>query len=211
MTNNPSNPKNVFDYIGQIHNQIVYEFLIQTGGQTLTNQQVLDKVKLITLANPDYISHFGTNYQDIKEAEVDAGIDDFPNQFENIIDGLPISSEAKGIFNALMTETFEIENSGLTYAKYRTYVLDLEDNIINNTTIPSNEKNGILYSTSVARYSSYFWLESNPPTSQKKFFGWVIAGDVVGGIVGAFIANVLGAISGASSASGLVHTLNESK
>ena len=53
ITNEPSSPKNEFDYVGLIHNQVVSEFVKQTEGEKLTNEEVLDKVKTITLSNPD--------------------------------------------------------------------------------------------------------------------------------------------------------------
>ena len=139
-TNDSSNPKNEFDYVGVIHNQIVSEYVKQTEGEKPTNQEVLDKVETITLSNPDYIKRFGTEYLGLTIEQVNEGIKDFPNEFKNIINSLPISSEAKDIFNALLDETFEIENSDLSYEKYREYVLTLEDSILNNKTLPEKEK-----------------------------------------------------------------------
>lgn len=210
-TNDPSNPKNEFDYVGVIHNQIISDFVRQTEGEKLTNEEVLDKVKTITLSNSDYIKHFGTEYLGLTIEQVNEGIEDFPNEFANIINGLTIRTETKDIFNALLGETFEIENSQLSYDKYREYVLTLEDSIIDNKTLPKNEKDAVLYSTSVARYSSYLWIGNNQNSTSKKHFGWVIAGDVAGGIIGGIFGGVGGAIGGASGGSSLVHTINESK
>ncbi len=210
-TNDASNPKNEFDYVGLIHNEIVSEFVKQTEGEKPTNEEVLEIVETITLSSPEYVKRFGKEYQGLTIEQVNEGIKDFPNEFKNIINGLPISSDAKRIFNGLLDETFEIENSGLSYERYREYVLNLEDNIINDKTLPKNEKDAVLCSTSIARYSSYLWLVKNPDSTAKKFFGWVIAGDVAGGILGAVFGGVVGAIGGASGGSSLVHTINESK
>ena len=212
ITNEPSSPKNEFDYVGLIHNQVVSEFVKQTEGEKLTNEEVLDKVKTITLSNPDYAKRFGTEYLGLTIKQVNEGIKDFPNEFKNIINSLPISSEAKEIFNGLLNETFEIENSDLSYDRYREYVLILEEKIIDNKSLPKKEKEAVLCSTSVARYSSYLWFgKINEGSTSKKFFGQVIAGDVAGGILGAVFGGVVGAIGGASGGSSLVHTINESK
>ncbi len=210
-TSSPANPKNKFDYVGDIHNQIVSEFVTETEGLKLTNKEVLEKVESITLSNTDYVKRFGSEYYGLTEEQVNEGIKDFPNEFENIINDLPISEEAKKIFNELVGKTFEIENSQLSYEEYKDYVLKLEDSIFKNTTLPEKEKDSILYTTSVARYSSYLWVGSNDNSTSKKHFGWVIAGDVVGGIIGGIFGGVVGGIGGASGGSSLVHTINESK
>ena len=208
---NPANPKNEFDFVGEIHNQIVSEFITETEGQKLTNKEVLEKVESITLSNTDYSKHFGTEYYGLTEEQVDEGINDFSNEFENIISDLPISEESKAIFNELIGKTFEIENSQLSYEEYKDYVLQLEEKTFDNNALPEKEKDSILYTTSVARYSSYLWVGSKDDSTSKKHFGWVIAGDVAGGIIGGIFGGVGGAISGASGGSSLVHTINESK
>jgi hypothetical protein len=210
-TFDPSNSKNEFDYVGQIHNQIVSAFVETTEGEKLTNTEVLEKVKSITLANDDYKKLFEAEYYELAEEHVNEGLKDFPNEFRNMIDSFAITSKAKTIFNELLSNTFEIENTEISFAKYRDYVLSLEDFILNKSTLEKREKDVILCSTSVARYSSYLWVGSNPQPEAKKHLGWVIAGDVVGGILGGIFGGVVGAISGASGGSSLVHTINESK
>jgi hypothetical protein len=210
-TIDPSNSKNEFDYVGKIHNQVVAEFVETTEGEKLTNTEVLNKIKSITLANADYNKLFESEYYELTEEHVNEGLKDFPNEFRNIIDSFALSSKAKTIFNELLSNTFEIESSEISYAKYKDYLLNLEDFIMNKSTLEKREKDAILCSTSVARYSSYLWVGSNPQPESKKHFGWVIAGDVVGGILGGIFGGVVGAISGAAGGSSLVHTINESK
>ena len=98
ITNEPSSPKNEFDYVGLIHNQVVSEFVKQTEGEKLTNEEVLDKVKTITLSNPDYAKRFGTEYLGLTIKQVNEGIKDFPNEFKNIIniDLSQYNNEIKG-------------------------------------------------------------------------------------------------------------------
>lgn len=82
----------------------------------------------------------------------------------------------------------------------------LEDEVLASN-LSNDEKKIILYTTSIARYSGSFWSNHG----RKKFFGWVVAADVVGGILGGITAGVVGALGGASGASGIAHNINESK
>ena len=91
-TNDASNPKNEFDYVGLIHNEIVSEFVKQTEGEKPTNEEVLEIVETITLSSPEYVKRFGKEYQGLTIEQVNEGIKDFPNEFK-IVQEIKLTSE----------------------------------------------------------------------------------------------------------------------
>lgn len=208
--NAQQNTANKLDFVGKIHNEILADFIKQSSGKKLTNDEVLKLVQEITLKNNDYASRYASDYKGLTNDQVEQGISDFPNQFENTVNELKISDETKRILNELLNETFKTDEKGMDYNRYYAYVVNLEEKTIASE-LPETEKNLILSAASVARHSGYFWTESKDAPEGKKHFGWVIGGDIVGGILGFFFGGGGGAISGAAGGSSLVHTINESK
>lgn len=208
--NAQGNTANNLDYVGKIHNEILSDFIKQSKGKRLSNEEVLNLVKEITLNNEDYAHHYGKEYYGLTNEQVAMGINDFQNQFENIVNNLKICNEAKKVLNDLLNETFKTDAKGMDYDSYYAYAVNLEEKTVGSE-LPQTEKNLILSASSVARHSAYFWTESKDAPEGKKHFGWVIGSDIVGGVLGFFFGGGVGAISGAAGGSSLIHTINESK
>lgn len=212
---NPSNPKNKFDYVGDIHNQIVSVYVEKYGREKKSTDEICKIIQEIAINNENL-----QKLPDAKEnSKVDCdlikkGIEDFPNQFKNIVESFNISTKAKSKLQELIDYNFDIafkiENT--SYEEYHKHIIEYENDIIEN----ENEFNKkdiatLLSSSSTARYSAYFWkkeideLQTSNSTAKRKWWQWAIIGvaDVVG-VAG-------GGIATGASASTAAYTITNPK
>ncbi len=149
-------------------------------------------------------------------------IDDHSTDFSNVIanSGYSVVGKSKvtELVNLLLAADRDIS---IDYNTLKRQITTFEDNLINDTSISTVEKQNILQMASIARYSTYFWynnmldaieynetLASNAP--KKKWWKWAVVGvaDLLGGIGGATFGSPTGitavglAVAGAASASG---------
>jgi len=202
---NPSNPKNKFDYVGDIHNQIIFVYVKKYGREKKSTDEICKIIQEIAINNENL-----QKLPDAKEnSKVDCdlikkGIEDFPNQFKNIVESFNISRKAKSKLQELIDYNFDvafkIENT--SYEEYHRHIIEYENDIIENV---YNKKDfaTLLSSSSTARYSAYFWkkeideLQTSISTTKRKWWQWAIIGvaDIVGVAGGG-----MGTGAGASSA-----------
>lgn len=184
-TYSQENPKNEFDYLGKIHNEVILEFIKVNSKPALSIDQVLTNVKPVILSNSTYKQKFGSQYSNLKEDEVRKYMPDIANNFSTLVNDQKISSDAKKLLDELLSYI----NNTSDYNTILKNVITFEDKVLNYD-ILKYEKELILSSSSIARYSSYLWLVQKPKTpndtteSRGRGF-WIILADVGGGILGA--------------------------
>lgn len=181
----PANSKNSYDYIGVIHNEVITEFFKNNNTPNMSIEDILKKAEPIILANDLYKSKFGNKYSSISAEEIKTYMPDISNNFSGLVKDANISDDAKSMLNNLLSSL-----SGATdFDKVYQDVISLEDDVIKSN-LSDSEKELVLCSCSVARYSSYHWLVENPkPTFgnslSARWRWWTIVADVAGGILGA--------------------------
>lgn len=157
---NPSNPKNKFDYTGDIHNQIISVYVEKFGREKKSTDEICRIIQEIALKNenlqklPDAKENSKVDCDIIKQ-----GIDDFSNQFRNIVDSLNITEKAKAKLQELIDYNFDvafkIENTN--FEEYYKHIIDYESDILKNESAYDKKDVKILLSaSSTARYSAYF-------------------------------------------------------
>ena len=196
----PANSKNAYDYIGVIHNKVITEFFKQNNTPNMSIEDILTKIKPIILSNSLYKSKFGNKYSSISAEEVKTYMPDISNNFNTVVNDTKISKEAKSMLNELLNSL-----SGATdFDKVYESIVSFEDRVIESK-LSNSEKELVLYSSSVARYSSYLWLVENPKPTYSNSLStrvrwWSIVADIAGGVLGAG-GGPAGVAAGAAGAS----------
>lgn len=208
-TNNPANPKNKFDYVGDIHNQIVSVYVQKYGRKERPVNEICLLTQEIASENediqklPDADANIKVDCDLIKK-----GIEDFTNQFENIVASFDISEAAKFKLQELINYNFEIsfQVEDTEYSLYYNHVVEYEDSIINNDQYSKKDVKILLSASSTARYAGYYWKmelnETSLTTSaqRRKWWQWAIIG-------AADLAGAFEGIGTAAAASGAAYTI----
>lgn len=219
------NMNNPYNYVGQIHNEILGEYWANFGADTSRNIEViLGRINSICESNDNFLERIDTNYQQISTEKILAGVEDFDNHFSNLIDNLNVTLTAKSKLQQLVDYFFtkSEQTTFPTLNEVDDYLSSFEDEII-ETEYNTTDKKMLLCAATVARYSSCFWYHHFDVENQqdvvvagkRKWWQWliVVGSDLIGGAVGAIPAAgappVGGStiISSASVASGVAATL----
>ena len=205
---NPANNNNPYDYAGRIHNEILNEVLMEYDTSEINVDNICNIVESKTKKNKELIDLQAT---DVNCDLLQDGVDDYTKQFVNVINSSQLSEDgkmkAKEVVNYMFEKAFsDVE---ISYSDLYNHYIDLERQIMNNTRLNDFDKKSLLEGCSIARYSAYFWKNTNLNKSRKSdkpqrgFWGWLAIGaaDVGGGL--------LGGISTGISASSLAHTLTD--
>jgi len=172
--------------------------------------------KKLFLNNDDFIKYFGENdYSKINFTKdyMDETIKDLPNQFKNIISKYSQDENLNLYLNEYVRGVLKFMNDDYPEIMVYNYVIEFEDTILKSS-LNEEQKKQILISTSITRFSNYYWNNSGV-TSFKR--GWLAdaIGGIIGGVVGTmiepFYGTYAGAVIGAGAASGGVEAIKESK
>jgi len=217
-TSEPSNNKNPFDESGVIHNKILTTVL--NNRSNLNNMD-----EYINYAKSTFYSDYNFNESEtpiLNNTEVKAIISDSEFDYGSVIKNSAHSANTKEqlsiLFNLLISST---DDETLNYKDLKAKIINYENNILENLTLSKDEKSIILQTTSIARYSSFFWynqyqqyLNNSPTLGKRKWWKWlaVAVADVAGaaggalaasptviGAIGAGIGGAVGASAGAST------------
>lgn len=171
-----TNPKNKMDYVGVLHNNIVGYILERSTKDT-------SKAEIMDIAH-DYMKSIGNPVDYRKQ---------FANFKESDIDTLP--SNIKMYLDILAS----VKDKSLSTKELFDHVISVEDKILSDKTLKTEDKNIILASSSILRHSSLFWSINEPLTHGNERPFWR---DLLGGAVGGLIGLVGGPV-GAGIGAGL--------
>ncbi len=209
--NAQSNPNNPYDYAGIIHNEVLIDFYkTRKENQNSTIQENIDKISVLTNSNKKFKKHFAnTNFNWATSKLFIETSKDAPSRLSNVIDGLKISAQAKILSKQLLDIVLDNDYKDLT--KFYNLIIQFENSIINSK-LNDDEKEYLLSSSSVARYSAFLAFDnstgnSNGVQSKAKGGGWRIAADVGGGLLGWAFGGLAGGIAGAAFGTGLYDSL----
>jgi len=206
------NTENTYEFVGRLHNLILIEFLEEyPNAENMTNDEVMDVIEGILLNNDEFVSMLESDeYFRMTQQEIEGIIMDYPNDFENVIEGLGLSIELEERLTEFISVTINFTSE---YSDYIDFVLDYEEALLAETLPNEEEKEFILAITSIARHSACLWNEIYEEEKGKGGTWLVIGADVLGGIIGGAAASpgfwtvAAGALSGASGASAIASRL----
>ncbi len=154
LTMAQENRSNPYDYVGQLHNQILQESLKSENKST---NEIPDLVENNALTNADFVSRFPsyTKNPELIKGIINTGINDYNNNFRSAISQLNISEDAKTYSQRLVDYMFNggVSSNPPTYADFNTFVVTLEQDISSNSKLSETDKQAILCGTSTARYT----------------------------------------------------------
>jgi hypothetical protein len=231
------NKANPLDLIGYYHNSgLNYLFEKQILEKTssklkrFTSRIPTDGYdsELIYDASMDYIGEeFGIPIQqelvnDIPFTQPDSldisgqSIMDLSVNINGQIDLLPASSNVKTKTSELLT--LLLDTSAIYAGNYeltKDQIMIWENSLINNPLLTEAERNSLLASGSILRYSLFYWLNYDSNLASRasiggrfnlmRWLGWtlVAAADAIGGYVGFWTAGPIGAVGFGAAGSGL--------
>lgn len=218
-----TNPNNPYDYIGLKHNNGCDVLLGEVNANSPTlYSDILHYTKLYlnsqsydtTIFNNWYSYAVSNGYYNLPDTFYTNHPDSLTNKFYR--DGL-ISTTGKNYMNSInsvIDNTIgDNDPSSTLYNSAASQLITIENNISNDNSLTSVEKQGLLSMSSVARYSGAYWGNYilNSGTSRLFKKGWLksflhadiggaIAGAISGLFTGGVILNTVGGAVGASVA-----------
>lgn len=179
----PENPENPYDSVGYWHNI----FADQIYPQLTSGSEIDESINI----SCDYFYSQGYDTTHIYSI-VHSVNNNMGNFYFNNIESLNISNESKSLLRSLLVDfaAMLVDENITEYEVYKAFIIDYEETqVINNSNITTNDKAIILSTTSILRYSLYYWMNNNGFITQSKATpGWlkvlaIIGADVVGGAV----------------------------
>jgi len=198
------NPKNPYDNAGKLHNKVISGFIKKYGNKNLTVKETI--IKTLEECKKQGIE---VNDKNVDEKVFIDLVNDKKYNFVNIVKKSTLSKKSKSILIKFFNEIGNLKNgSPVDYKTVYKKIVEMEQRILDDKSIATNERKILLESMSIARYSLHFWYNyyNNPTGSasqaKKKWWRWVVIGlaDVAGGILGSSSGG-LGAVKGACLAS----------
>jgi hypothetical protein len=208
-----SNSENPFDTAGKKHNILVSEFL------KINNSKKLSVEETISLAN-DFCDAKELDGGRLTMVQFNYGIKDIKNNFRGVVERLDISKMGKFKLQELFN--FMVQNGtkgNISIEEVTSYIVSFENSVLKNNSLNKKDKEVILSSTSVARFSTGFWYNYNSAdtTGQAKrtpgWLRWLIVGaaDVAGGVAGGGAFSVATGTAASLGANQLVSTVDKEK
>lgn len=221
ITNGQSNSDNPYDFVGKAHNEIIQSTKAKLDGNE-SNSEIVDIAYSETIKNSTFKRHINNEVEVYKltNNDVNNGIQDAMDKYENILKDIDISDASKNIISQLINKIYDANDESLTYQEFYDYVIGVEDNLVKNKSrFKERDYIILLSSTSVARYSACAWTDCSNEAKSNNSDGswWIVGADVVGGIIGGaaaspgFLSSAAGAISGASGASSVADKVVKAK
>jgi hypothetical protein len=152
----PENSANIYDFAGQIHNEILDVYL--TGNyQNYTIAQISQQIELIAAQNNNLTSlNVGANLP-ANTILIQEIINNPQTKLDQIIANSAMTLAAKNSLSSFMFDMPLWQN--LSYEEIYEYIIAYESTVITNPAFTSEDKRIILTTSSIVRYSTYYDLE----------------------------------------------------
>lgn len=203
------NDQNQYNYVGQIHNEILTSYLSIYEDDTTDVNLIIERINEIANNNANFIAIKDSSYCPIEDSIIISGANDFENQFSNVISNFNVSNQVKNKLSELINYFFTKANQTNvpTLREVDNYFINFENEVINNNYYTLNDKRTLLSAISTARYSSCFWYyyldvenSSMREQAKRKWWQWAIVGaaDVLGAAIGSIPATATAGVAGAT-------------
>lgn len=208
------NPTNPWEFYGAIHNDILDDLKVKEQLKSVASRPspLIQETNKMDEAISYSLTRLSEKYNIL---DVDLGksssiqeikfiLNDEKNSYSNVVDKYtsayrPIVKKAINDFFAII-ENLSEENA--SYKDVKQSIIEFEESIIKRNDLKKEEKDYILKTTSIARYSSLFWSSQTSSSNifARPWWKWltVVSADVAGGLTGN-VAGALGASAGAST------------
>ena len=194
------NPNNNFDEIGKLHNYGCDILLIKMKKLNFSQKEFNEKVfftELYNIADSMNIELKDSSLQEIPMKRMFENNSFVEEENLNKLqkEGL-IDKYEKEYINSLKNMALQCTSLNELQNK----IVKFENKVLNKNTLSKTEKETILYSTSILRYSSAYWASKGLNTTQAKGWGEFIGvclGDAMGFVVGNGILPGGGGLAGA--------------
>ncbi|WP_294279834.1 hypothetical protein [uncultured Chryseobacterium sp.] len=220
-SDNPENPLNNWEECGKKHNVILnyvitYQKTLDNSG--LTNSEIADKCIMASnnYFNQKYAQDYNNTQSPFTVDKIRSILNDGDNKFSNVIQGMNASDKVKAKSSELINMMYNLASTDkdTEYEDVKASIVSFESSIMNDASLSQAEKDQLLQTTSIARYSSYLWSTTidksdsvSSVTGKKKWWKWLVvavcdlAGGAAGTAAGGGVLSVAGAIAGAAGAS----------
>lgn len=147
------NNTNPYDEIGYWHNQALQATRSVWGNKLNSPQMVSDAIK-------QYLQSEGINEPFMDMSTILASntmvTNDFNNGEVNLVNQTSLSDNAKSYMRTLFAIMVNAKDNS-TYNSYKSKVMQVESNILNDVSLSGSEQKICLQTSSVARYSMLYW------------------------------------------------------
>ncbi|KFF17755.1 hypothetical protein [Flavobacterium hydatis] len=173
---NPSNPANIYDFAGKLHNDILNIYLAANYQHT-TIAQISQEIEAIALTNNDLmILDVETNLSSDPNL-IQEIVNNPQTKLNHVIENSIMTNSAKESLSNFMNDIHVLEST--PYEEIYQSIISYESSVINHPEFNNEEKRIILTTSSIIRYSLYF-------ASGRKDEDWGSSiGHRVGGLSGA--------------------------
>ncbi|MBG6129765.1 hypothetical protein IWQ47_000933 [Aquimarina sp. EL_43] len=209
--NGSEDSKNPYNYVGEIHNEIVNAFVINHSNEKLDVDEIVAVVENLANVNQNFLRIKDEEYTPVDSSIILKGANDFENNFHTIINSLDLSSQAKDklvtVVDYLFDKAYSSREPNLEDVQKN--LIKFENDILSNKGFNELEKRTILSAISTARYSTCYWynyygaikVADNSITKKRKWWQWLIVGvaDVGGAIAGSAGGPATAVTTGASA------------
>jgi len=149
---NAANAANPFDYVGELHKEILEDYLQKYETQT-TIPVVVNNVDAIAVHNTEFTS-IDENYPGLPSAAVEWTMENIDN-LENIMDKAELSVNGKLVMNDLIELMDALETQ--SPANVISSVKAFESSVMSNESLSGTDMQVILSAASIARYSTEYY------------------------------------------------------
>ena len=198
QTNEPSNPKNEFDYVGRIHNDELLKIITSKSASELfvknPKEYIVNLLTINKIESQGYTSALEDNNVVSKLGKFDNNVTMCTaQQINKWFNDNYISDDIKSYLedlNLIIEKYYE----DLNYNDFKSSIIELEDGA---NSLKNNDKIFILTTASITRHTVSFW--SNNATSLNRYTGTprgLALADAGGAVAGAIRTYVVCAFTG---------------
>lgn len=180
----PANSANPYDLAGRLHNEL-FEAYYSLSSLPATIDSLAIVAEAIGSTNNEFNSLKTTSYVPVSGSRVSYIVSNISTSPNEIIDAAPLSSAAKVSVAGFIDDLLPLYETAESYDAIYNFITNYESGVIQSTQFTTADKEIILTTTSIARYSTYMGRKKPKSTTDAD---WTI-----------FITNIAGGIEGASN------------
>lgn len=177
----PANPLNPYDIAGQVHTEL-YAAYYEDDSLSVELSDVINRVLIVSNQNETFMSLSNTSYL-IDSTTISNLMGQISCCSAQIINSSLTTDEAVISLQSFITTLVPFCDEEDNYKTIHSFITSYENNILESKNIPASDKQVILISTSIIRYSTY---ERKKRPKKNTDPEWdLMIGNIVGSVDGA--------------------------
>lgn len=178
----PVNPANTFDYVGQVHYDLLRSYYADSF-LPKSSDSIVGQVNLKASAHPFFDGFLITDYNLVPLSRIDMIVANSEYEFSSIVANLPLSIQTKNDFSAFVATVLSKVDYDVDYEAIYNYVVLYESTLQHSKDISASEKEYLLSVTSIIRHS-VFAKRKRPKKNTDPDWDWLTA-NITGAVEGA--------------------------